>query len=160
MAPHLLGGDQEKGRRASTSNVAGAVGLAKAIQICQEKMAGEITQQRRLRDQIIDGVRTTIDGVIVNGHPTERLSNNAHFSFKGVQGEALLLSLDMAGIAASMGSACTSGALEPSHVLRAIGLSDPLAMGSLRITVGRWTTENHVEYFLKQLPEMVRRLRI
>ncbi len=160
IVSYLLGGDQEKSRRASTENVTGAVGLAKAIQLCQERLPAEIALQRKLRDHIIAGVKKAIADVIVNGHPENRLPNNAHFSFKGVQGEALLLSLDMAGIAASMGSACTSGALEPSHVLRAIGLTDHLALGSLRITVGRWTTEEQVKYFLEQLPEMVRRLRI
>ncbi len=160
LLPYLLGGDQEKNRRASTQNVAGAVGLARAIQICREKMTDEIAQQTRLRDRLIDGIQKKIDGAFLNGHPSQRLPNNVHFSFKGVQGEALLMSLDMVGIAASMGSACTSGALEPSHVLRAMGLPDHLALGSLRISIGRWTTEGQVDYFLEQLPGMIERLRI
>jgi cysteine desulfurase len=90
----------------------------------------------------------------------DRLPNNAHFSFEKVQGEALLMSLDIAGIAASMGSACTSGAMEPSHVLRAIGLSDDLAFGSLRISLGRWTTDEHIDRFLDELPKSIGRLRV
>ncbi len=157
---YLMGGDQEKGRRASTQNVAGAVGLAQAIELCREKMSQEIEVQTKLRNKIINEVTKRIDGVTFNGHPTKRLPNNAHFSFDKVQGETLLTSLDMMGIAASMGSACTSGAMEPSHVLRAIGLSDDLAFGSLRITIGRWTTSEEVDYFLEQLPGIVKRLRI
>lgn len=155
----LLGGGQERGLRASTENVGGIVGLAKAITLCQEKMEREITEQTKLRNFLIGEVMKRIDGVRLNGHLGQRLPNNAHFSFEKVQGEELLMSLDMLHIAASMGSACASGALEPSHVLRAIGLPDDLAFGSLRITIGRWTTKEHIEYFLEQLPEIIQRLR-
>jgi cysteine desulfurase len=95
----------------------------------------------------------------MNGHPTDRLPNNAHFSFAGVDGESLLMSLDMAGFCSSMGSACTSGSLTPSHVLKALGLDDALALGSLRVTLGRWTTPSDIEPFLKQLKKSVEQLR-
>lgn len=156
----LLGGDQEQSRRASTQNVAGAVGLAKALEICIAKMPQESETQIKLRDSLISKVPQLVEGVIVNGHLTERLPNNAHFSFEKVQGESLLMSLDMVDIAASMGSACTSGALEPSHVLRAIGLSDELALGSLRISLGRWNQSMEIDYFLSNVSSIIQRLRV
>jgi len=156
----LLGGDQENNFRASTQNVAGIVGLAKAIELCRDLMDQEIDEQTRLRDYLKEGVLNAIDGVNWNGHPTQRLPNNAHFSFEKLSGESLLMSLDMEGICASMGSACTSGAMEPSHVLKAIGVSDDLAFGSLRITLGRWTTQKEIDYFLEKLPQIVTSLRI
>jgi cysteine desulfurase len=160
ISSYLLGGDQERGRRASTQNVAGAVGLAKALEICGKRMPDEERFQAKLRNQLFEEIPKTIDGVRINGHRTRRLPNNAHFSFEKLQGESLLMGLDMANIAASMGSACTSGALEPSHVLRAIGLSDELAYGALRITLGRWTTQREIDHFLEQLVRIVRSLRI
>ncbi|OGX41372.1 MAG: cysteine desulfurase NifS [Omnitrophica WOR_2 bacterium RIFCSPLOWO2_12_FULL_50_9] len=156
----LLGGDQERGRRASTENIAGVVGLAKAVALCDQNIASEIKTQSRMRDKLLDEIPKRIDGVKINGSHTQRLPNNAHFSFAKVDGESLLMSLDMAGIAASMGSACASGAMEPSRVLRAIGLSDDWAYGALRITMGRWTTEEQVDYLLEQLPFMIKSLRI
>jgi len=155
----LLGGDQEKSRRASTQNVAGCVGLAKAIELCEAQMKQEADVQMKLRDHLLREIPKRIDGVKVNGHVQNRLPNNAHFAFEKIEGEALLMSLDMEGIAASMGSACTSGAMEPSHVLRAMGLSDELAYGSLRLSIGRWTTQEHIDYLLEQLPKIVKRLR-
>jgi cysteine desulfurase len=155
----LLGGDQERSRRASTHHVPGIVGMGKAIELCLKQMPQEIKTQTLLRDQLIDLVRTNISGVILNGHPDERLPNNAHFSFEGVDGESLLMSLDMNGFCTSMGSACTSGSLTPSHVLTAIGLSDPLALGSLRVTVGRWTTNEEIGAFCEQLKKSVELLR-
>jgi cysteine desulfurase len=160
LTSFLRGGDQEGGRRASTQNVAGAVGLAKALDLARERMSEEMVEQARLRDVLIRTVESRVTGVNVNGHRTQRLPNNAHFSFQGVQGEALLMSLDMEGMAASMGSACTAGAMEPSHVLRAIGLTDEQAMGSLRITIGRWTMEREIDRLCSLLPELVARLRI
>ena len=157
---YLMGGDQEQGRRASTQNVAGAVGLAQAIELCQQNMNKEAQKQISWRDKIIQGVAERIKNSRLNGHLSNRLPNNAHFSFEKVQSEALLLSLDMVGIAASMGSACTSGAMEPSHVLRAIGLPDELAFGSLRVSLGRWTTEEQINHLLAELPKGVERLRI
>ncbi len=156
----LLGGDQESGRRASTQNVAGVVGLAKALELCLENMSREMATQTRLRDQLLTEIPKRIDGVVINGHRTSRLPNNAHFAFEKVSGESLLMSLDMAGICASMGSACKAGAMEPSRVLRAIGLSDELAHGALRVTIGRWTPQAHVDYLLEQLPQMIKRLRV
>ena len=156
----LLGGDQERSRRASTENVAGAVGLAKAIELCKIKMGEEILKQTKWRDQLLTEIPKHIEGVHVNGHREGRLSKNAHFSFESLDGEALLMALDMAGIAASMGSACASGAIEPSHVLRAIGLPDELALGSLRVTIGRWTTQEEIDYLLEKLPGIVSSLRV
>ncbi len=159
LARHLLGGDQERGWRASTQNVAGVVGLAKAIELCEQNMAKEAKQQAQLRDRLLAEVPQRIQGVKINGHRQERLSNNAHFSFAGVKGEALLMALDRKGIAASMGSACTSGAIKPSRILKAIGLSNDLALGSLRITLGRWTTTEHIDRLLEELPLIIERLR-
>jgi cysteine desulfurase len=156
---YLWGGDQERGRRASTPNVPGIVGMGRALSICQERMRDEAIHQTALRDHLIEFVKKNISGVIVNGHASQRLPNNAHFSFEGIEGESLLLSLDMNGFCASMGSACTSGALTPSHVLKAIGLSDKLAFGSLRITLGRWTTEEDIDAFCQQLKKSVEQLR-
>lgn len=160
IASFLLGGDQEKGRRASTQNAAGAVGLAKALELCLENMPQEMATQTRLRDQLLTGIPKRIAGVVINGHRTSRLPNNAHFAFEKVSGESLLMSLDMAGICASMGSACKAGAMEPSRILLVIGLSDELAHGALRVTIGRWTTQAHIDHLLEQLPIAVRNLRI
>ena len=159
IEPFLLGGDQERNRRASTQNVPGIVGLGKAVELCQNQMIVEAQRQKDLRDKMIEYVLKNIDGSRLNGHPTERLAHNAHFSFERIDGETLLTALDMEGIAASMGSACTSGALEPSHVLRAIGLSDALALESLRVTIGRWTTQQDVVFFLETLNEKIKKLR-
>lgn len=159
LSPYLFGGDQERGRRASTHNVPGIVGMGRALIVCGESMAEEAKQQTVLRDEIIAYVTKNISGSVLNGHAAERLPNNAHFSFKGVEGESLLMSLDMNGFCASMGSACTSGSLTPSHVLKALGLSDALAFGSLRVSVGRWTTAQEVEVFCAQLKKSVEQLR-
>ena len=160
IASFLLGGDQEQGRRASTQNTAGAVGLAKALELCLESMSHEMATQTRLRDQLLTEIPKRISGVVVNGHRASRLPNNAHFAFEKVSGESLLMSLDMAGICASMGSACKAGAMEPSRILLAIGLSDEMAHGALRVTIGRWTTQAHIDYLLEQLPRIVKGLRI
>ena len=159
VSSFLLGGDQERERRASTQNVAGCVGLARAVELCEKQMDAETKIQTAFRDQLLTEVSKRIDGVIINGHLKNRLPNNAHFSFEKIEGESLLMSLDMEGIAASMGSACTSGAMEPSHVLRAIGLPDELAYGSLRLTTGRWTRQEDIDYLLDQLPKIIKRLR-
>ena len=155
----LYGGDQERGRRASTQNSPGIVGLAKAIELCKEKMDGEIKTQTRLRDKLIKEIPAKILEVYLNGHPTIRLPNNVNFSIKYIEGESIILNLDMLGIAASTGSACTSASLEPSHVLLAIGLTHELAHGSLRLTLGRWTTEEDINYVLEVLPPIVEKLR-
>lgn len=159
ISSYLLGGDQERGRRASTQNVAGAVGLAKALELCGERMEAEAQTQTSLRNKLITEIPRIMDHCFLNGHPIRRLPNNVHFSFASLTSESLLMSLDMIGIACSMGSACTAGSLEPSHVLKAIGLSDELALGALRISIGRWTTMEEIDYFLNQLPGIVERLR-
>jgi len=155
----LHGGDQEKGRRASTHNTPAIVGLGKAIELCQDKMEEEAKFQIRLRDKLIKEIPSRIPDVYLNGHPTQRLPNNVNFSIKYIEGESILLNLDMLGIAASTGSACTSTSLEPSHVLLAIGLSHEIAHGSLRLTLGRWTKEEDINYLLEHLPEIVEKLR-
>ena len=155
----LRGGDQEKGRRASTHNTPGIVGLGKAIGLCRDKMEGEARFQASLRDKLIKEIPQRIPEVYLNGHPTQRLPNNVNFSIKYIEGESMLLNLDMLGIACSTGSACTSSSLEPSHVLLAIGLPHEIAHGSLRITLGRWTKEDDIEYLLENLPKVVEKLR-
>ena len=155
----MLGGDQERGRRASTHNVSGIVGLAKAIQLCRKNMESETKFQTALRDRLIEEIPARIPEVRLNGHPQIRLPNNVNFSIKYIEGESMLLSLDMLGVACSTGSACTSSSLEPSHVLLAIGLDHATAHGSLRITLGRWSTEADIDYLLEKLPGVVQKLR-
>lgn len=155
----LHGGDQEKGRRASTSNVSGIVGLAEAIKLCKEKMNEEANFQIGLRDSLIKGLLDKIAKSYLNGHPNLRLPNNANMSFEYIEGESMLLNLDMLGIAASTGSACTSSSLEPSHVLLAIGRTHETAHGSLRFTLGRWTKKSDIDYCIEVLPGIVDKLR-
>lgn len=155
----MRGGDQERGRRASTHNVSGIVGLAKAVELCRKNMESEAKFQISLRDRLIKEIPVRIPEVRLNGHPVERLPNNVNFSIKYIEGESMLLSLDMLGIACSTGSACTSSSLEPSHVLLAIGLDHATAHGSLRITMGRWTTQADIDYLLEKLPPVVQKLR-
>ncbi|MFA0771107.1 MAG: hypothetical protein REDVDVYQ_001627 [Candidatus Fervidibacter sp.] len=159
LVPQLTGGGQERNRRSGTENVAGIVGMAKALEIAVAEMPTEIPRLQTLRDELINGVLAQIPDSRLNGHPTQRLPHNANFSFFGVEGEALLLQLDLHGIAASSGSACTSGSLEPSHVLLALGLSREWALGSLRLTLGRFTTRQHLERVLSVLPPIVEKLR-
>jgi len=159
METFLHGGDQEKGKRASTYNTPGIVGLGKAIELCEDKMAEEAQFQTALRDRLIKEIPNKISEAYLNGHPTERLPNNVNFAIKYIEGESILLNLDMMGIACSTGSACTSTSLEPSHVLLAIGLSPETAHGSLRITLGRWTKVEDIDYLLECLPKIVEKLR-
>jgi len=155
----LLGGDQEKGRRASTHNIPGIVGLSRALELCKIRMQEENESQTRLRNKLIREITSKIPDCILNGHPAERLPNNANISIKYIEGESILLNLDMLGIAASTGSACTSTSLEPSHVLLAIGLSHETAHGSLRLSLGRWSEDEDVDYLLENLPPIVKKLR-
>lgn len=155
----LHGGDQENGRRGSTYNNAGIVGLGCAIELCQSKMEVETSFQIGLRDKLTREINAKIPEVKLNGHSLNRLPNNVNFSFKYIEGESILLNLDMLGIACSTGSACTSSSLEPSHVLLAIGLPHETAHGSLRITLGRWTKEEDVSYLLECLPKIIEKLR-
>ena len=159
IATVQTGGGQEQGRRTGTENVAGVVGLGAAMRIATGKRAVESARLIALRDRLIAGVRSRIPDATLNGHPTDRLPNNASFCFNGTQGEALIVSLDLAGFSASSGSACTSGSTEPSHVLLAIGLERDLAQGSLRLTLGRATTDADVDALLDALPPIVARLR-
>jgi len=155
----ILGGDQERGRRAGTHHLTGIVGLGEAIKQAQEEMLEDSSREALLRDQVIDYVLKEIPSAILNGHRQKRLLNNAHFSFERINGEDLVSALDMVGIAVSMGSACTWGQLEPSHVLRAIGLTESMALGSLRVTVGRRTSKEDITYFLEQLKLKIDQLR-
>ncbi len=155
----ILGGDQERGRRAGTPNTAGIVGLGEAIKLGKTHMLEEGQREVVLRDKVMEFVLKKIPSAVLNGHREMRLSNNAHFSFADINGEELVSALDLAGVAVSMGSACTWGRLEPSHVLKAIGLTDQLALGSLRVSVGRWTTDQDITYFLEQLKLKIESLR-
>lgn len=155
----LHGGDQENGRRASTHNTPGIVGLGKAIELCEKQMDAEAQFQMQLRDILMKEIPKKVEEVVLNGHPTQRLPNNVNFSIRYIEGESLLLNLDMRGIAASTGSACTSTSLEPSHVLLGIGLPHEIAHGSLRLTLGRWSKKADIEYLLQYLPEIVDTLR-
>jgi cysteine desulfurase len=159
LVPQITGGGQERNRRSGTENVAAIVGMAKALELAVEEMPTELPLLQALRDELITGVLNRIPETRLNGHPTLRLPHNANFSFRGVEGEALLLQLDLNGIAASSGSACSSGSLEPSHVLLALGLDYELAIGSLRITLGRFTTREHILRLLDLLPKVVEKLR-
>jgi cysteine desulfurase len=159
LEPQMLGGGHERNRRAGTENVAGIVGLAKAVGIAQRDMEKNSVHLTRLRDRLIEGVLGRIPGSELTGHPAHRLPHHASFLFEGVEGESLLLQLDMEGIAASSGSACTSGSLEPSHVILALGYARERALGSLRLSVGKGNTDADVDLVLDRLPEMVARLR-
>lgn len=154
-----LGGGQERQRRAGTENVPGIVGTAKALELATANKDRVGQHCLHLRDKLISGLLERIDGLNLNGHPTKRLANNINLSINGVEAESLLLGLDLAGIAASSGSACTSASLEPSHVLLATGLSARHAQGSIRLTVGRDNNDDDVDYILQILPKMVAKLR-
>lgn len=159
LPPFIHGGAQESGRRASTENVAGIVGMGKAIELAVEDIDRVNSKIAILRDKLINEIPKRIPDVKLNGHPTKRLPNNVNFSIRFIEGEGMLLLLDMNGIAASSGSACTSGALDPSHVLLAMGLTHEVAHGSLRLTLSDETTEAEVDYVLDTLPKVVQRLR-
>lgn len=159
MNNFLHGGDQERGKRASTLNTSGIVGLGEAIKLCKQELETEKARELILRDKLIKGIQEKIPQVILNGHPAKRLPNNVNFSFKFIEGESIILNLDMVGIAVSTGSACTSSSLEPSHVLLATGLTHEVAHGSLRFTLGRWTTEEDIDYCLENLIPIIDKLR-
>lgn len=154
------GGSQEKNRRAGTENVAGIVGIGKAAELAEKRLTqGEEERIVKLRDKLIKEIMNKIENVHLNGHPTNRLPGNVNFCFEFVEGESMLLNLDMEGIAASSGSACTSGSLEPSHVLLAIGLPPEIAHGSLRLSLGKDNTEEEVDYLIDILPKIIEKLR-
>ena len=154
----IHGGAQERGRRASTENVAGIVGIAEAIELATANIPEKAARISALRDQLIDGL-TALPYVRLNGHRTKRLPGNVNVSVRFIEGESLLLRLDLAGVAASSGSACTSGSLDPSHVLLAIGLPHEIAHGSLRLSLSDTTTQEEVDYVLSVLPGIIEYLR-
>ena len=156
---YLHGGAQERGQRAGTENLAGIVGMGKAIEIATQHLEENARRLTALRDKLIDGILAEIPDVRLNGHRTQRLPNNVNVSVRYVEGEALLLRLDLAGIAGSSGSACTGGSLDPSHVLLAIGLPHEIAHGSLRLSLGTDTTEAEIDEVLDKLPGIVKNLR-
>jgi len=155
----IHGGEQERRRRAGTENVPAIVGLGKAVELAGQEMGREVERLTDLRDKLIRGLVGKIDSVHLNGHPTRRLPNNVNISIDFVEGESILLNLDLEGICASTGSACSSASLEPSHVLLALGLSPEQAHGSLRFTLGRDNTQADVERVLEVLPGIVAKLR-
>lgn len=158
LAPLIDGGAQESGRRAGTENVAAIVGLAAAMKLAKAGMAEKNARLTVFRDRIISEL-SRIERARLNGDPEKRLAGNVNFSFEGIEGESLLLQLDLKGIAASSGSACTSGSLDPSHVLLALGLSHETAHGSLRISMSDETTEDEIGVLLRELPPIVEKLR-
>jgi len=159
ITPLLHGGDQEKRRRASTHNTPGIAGFAKAVELAASEMEPEAERQARLRDRLISSLLAAVPESRLNGHPMLRLPNNVNLSFAYVEGEAVLLNLDMEGIAVSTGSACTSTSLEPSHVLTACGLTSEFSHGSLRFSLGRATTEEEIGRVIDVLPPIIARLR-
>jgi cysteine desulfurase len=159
LLPVQTGGGHERSRRAGTENVPYIVGLASALELVTQELEESNARIVKMRDRLIAGVLEQIPDSQLSGHPTLRLPNNASFLFKYIEGESILLNLDMMGVAASSGSACTSGSLEPSHVLRAMGFSHEVAHGSLRLTLGKENTPEEIEYVLKILPGIVEKLR-
>ena len=157
--PLILGGGQERERRSGTENIPGIIGLSVALETADAQRDQTAQHCAALRDRIIREILDRIPNTRLNGHPTQRLPNNANFSFAGIEGEPILLGLDLAGIAASSGSACSSGSLEPSHVLLALGQSAETARGSLRLTLGKNNTQAEVDYLLQTLPDLIDRLR-
>ena len=154
------GGSQEKNRRAGTENVVGIVGIGKAAELAEERLTkGAEDRIIKLRDKLIKGIMDKIENIRLNGHPTNRLPGNANLCFEFIEGESMLLNLDMRGVAASSGSACTSGSLKASHVLLAIGLPPEIAHGSLRLTLGKDNTEKEIDYVIDILPGIIEKLR-
>ena len=159
IVPFMHGGEQERGRRASTENVPAIVGFGKAVEIAESEMQDEMERLTSLRDELIRGLFERMEGIYLNGHPSQRLPSNVNISVEFVEGESMAISLDLDGIAASTGSACASNAIEASHVLLALGLPAWLCHGSLRLSLGRETTREDMERVLEVLPRIVSRLR-
>jgi len=159
ISPILYGGGQERGRRSGTENTAGIVGLGKAAALAHQSLAKEAERLTALRERLIDSILGGIDHSRLNGHRQQRLPNNANFGFDFVEGESIVLNLDLKGICASTGSACSSASLEPSHVLLALGIPAQQAHGSLRLTLGRLTTDEDIDTVLEVLPLIIARLR-
>lgn len=159
IMPFQQGGHHERNRRAGTENVAGIVGFAKALEIADGDMEKADSHLKKLAKKMLDGLNSRIKEIYLNGHPEKRLSNTLNISFKYIEGESLVLNFDLKGIYASTGSACTSGSLEPSHVLAAIGVPPDLSQGSVRFSFGYENTEEEVDYCLAEIPPIVERLR-
>ena len=159
FAPFLIGGHQEKGRRGGTENVASIIGLGKAAELAQKDLADEMPRVRELRDFLEKNIMDNIGNTLLNGSRENRLPNTLSVSFEYVEGESILLMLDQLGICASSGSACTSGSLEPSHVLRALGVPFTAAHGSIRFSLSRYTTQEEIDYVSGQMPPLIARLR-
>jgi cysteine desulfurase len=159
FTPFLVGGHQEKGRRGGTENTAAIIGLGKACELAASRMSFENTRVKFLRDKLEQGLLASIPNAIRNGHETGRLPNTSNISFEYVEGEAILLHLNTVGICASSGSACTSGSLEPSHVMRAMGVPFTAAHGSIRFSLSIYNTEDEVDFVLKHLPPIIEKLR-
>ena len=157
--PIITGGAQERKKRAGTENVPGIVGFARAVELAVTELPETAQKMQQLRDRLIAGIAASIPEVKLNGHPDRRLPGNVNFSIRYIEGESILLMLDLKGIAASSGSACTSGSLDPSHVLLAMGLDHGTAHGSLRLTLSHYTTEEEIDYVLETLPGIIKRLR-
>jgi cysteine desulfurase len=158
VLPQIVGGSQERNRRAGTENVAGAVGTAEALRLARLERDQETERLASLRERLIAGV-LKLEGARLTGHPQQRLVSSASFTLAGIEGESLLLNLDLIGVAASSGSACSSGDVEPSHVLTALGLSAADARGHLRLTLGHSTSDEDIDFLLEQLPGILERLR-
>ena len=159
VSPLLHGGAQERGRRAGTHNVPGIVGMAKALELATARMAGDAVREAALRDRLWTGLKDTIEAIHLNGDLLYRLPGNLNVRLDGIEGESMILMLDMEGICVSSGSACTTGSLEPSHVLLALGIPAEHAHGSLRVTLGRSTTAEDIDHFIRVFPPIVARLR-
>ncbi|HPN85011.1 MAG TPA: aminotransferase class V-fold PLP-dependent enzyme, partial [Victivallales bacterium] len=157
--PYMIGGHQERGRRAGTENVASIVALGKACEIALNGLAEEDVKVRKLRDRLEKKLLSSVECTRVNGDPNSRLPNTTNISFEFVEGEAILLMLNQMGICASSGSACTSGSLEPSHVLRAIGVPYTAAHGSIRFSLSRYNTEAEIDFIAEKLPPVIEMLR-
>jgi cysteine desulfurase len=159
LEPLVVGGHQENGLRAGTENVSAIIGLGKAVEMISINYKLQTINLIKLRDKLLDGILNSISGASLNGSRESRLPNNVNISFNGVEGESILMALDQEGICVSTGSACTSGSLDPSHVLMAVGLSHQKAHGSIRFSLGKMTTEKEIDYVLKVLPNIIKRLR-
>jgi cysteine desulfurase len=157
--PFFIGGHQEKGRRAGTENVASIVALGKACELAELNLNDENTRVKALRDRLTEGILSTVEHSLLNGDPDNRLPNTANISFEYIEGESILLMLDRHGICASSGSACTSGSLEPSHVLRAMGVPYTAAHGSIRFSLSRFNTEKDVDIIIEKVPSIIQKLR-
>jgi cysteine desulfurase len=157
LAEQINGGGHERGMRSGTLNVPGIVGLGKAAELCQQDMVKDTERLRSLRDRLNDGLHKNLDEIYINGSMEHRLPHNLNISFAYVEGESLLMGIN--DVAVSSGSACTSASLEPSYVLKALGAGDDLAHSSIRFGLGRWTTQEEVDYVVDKLTKVVRRLR-